>query len=53
MVQEHKDAWPGIFAGWTQNVITQFETGVQNAFSLFVHSETRRCLDDVPALQVP
>ena len=27
--------------------------GNAHAFSFFVHSETRRCLDDQPGLQVP
>ena len=53
MLDEHHDEWPGVFAGWVQKVITDKENGVGDAFSLFVHSETRRCFDGAVALTVP
>ena len=53
MLQEHGDDWPGVFAGWTQRVLVDYEGGWGNAFSMFVHSETRRCFDGTVALRVP
>ena len=53
MLQEHGDDWPGVFAGWTQRVLADCEDGWGNAFSMFVHSETRRCFDGTVALRVP
>ena len=53
MLEEHGDEWVRVFAEWIQKVLDDFETGVANAFSLFVHAETRRCFDEVVALQVP
>ena len=53
MLGEHGDAWPEVFAGWMQHVIADCQDGVTNSFSVFVHSETRRCLDGTLALRVP
>ena len=53
MLREHEDDWPRLFMGWVQKVMDDFQVGVNNAFSLFVHNETIRCLEQVPALQVP
>ena len=53
MLQEHGDSWPDVFMGWMQQLLGENENGVANAFSLFVHNETRRCFDGVPALRVP
>ena len=53
MLEEHEDEWPRVFAEWVQKVLADFEKGVGNAFSVFVHAETRRCFDGVVALQVP
>ena len=53
MLQEHEDSWPGTFMGWMQRVLGENEDGVANAFSVFVHNETRRCFDGVSALRVP
>ena len=53
MLQEHGDNWPDVFMGWMQQLLGENENGVANAFSLFVHNETRRCFDGVPALRVP
>ena len=52
MLQVHRDSWVEVFAGWMQQVLDEHERGVGNAFSLFVHSETRRCFPG-PALSVP
>ena len=52
MVEEHKDRWGSHFASWTAAVLEDLENGISNAFSLFVHSETRRCFGDEPALCV-
>ena len=53
MLQEHGDSWPETFMGWMQRLLGENEKGVANAFSVFVHSETRRCFDGVTALRVP
>ena len=53
MLEEYGAEWARVFAEWVQKVLADFENGVGNAFSLFVHAETRRCFHDVLALQVP
>ena len=53
MLQEHGDNWPELFMGWMQRLLGENVDGVANAFSVFVHRETRRCFDGVPALRVP
>ena len=53
MLEEHGADWGRVFAEWVQKVLLDFENGVGNAFSLFVHGETRRCFHDLEALQVP
>ena len=53
VLEEHGAEWARVFAEWVQKVLADFENGVGNAFSLFVHAETRRCFHDVVALQVP
>ena len=53
MLEEYGAEWARVFAEWVQKVLADFENGVGNAFSLFVHAETRRCFHDVVALQVP
>ena len=53
MLQEHGDEWPKTFTGWMQRLLEDNENGVANAFSVFVHNETRRCFDGVPSLRVP
>ena len=53
MLQEHGDNWPELFMGWMQRLLGENEDGVANAFSVFVHNETRRCFDGVSALRVP
>ena len=53
MLEEHGEDWPQNFAGWVQKILNDHEAGIANAFSLFVHDETRRCFDRAPALRVP
>ena len=53
MLQEYGDEWPETFTGWMQRLLDDNEKGVANAFSVFVHTETRRCFDAVPSLRVP
>jgi hypothetical protein len=53
MVVEHKGTWGGLFATWMQQVLDDYEQGIGNSISLFVHRETRRCFDLVPALLIP
>ena len=53
MLEEYGADWGRVFAEWVQKVLLDFENGVGNAFSLFVHGETRRCFHDLEALQVP
>ena len=53
MLEEHGDSWPETFMGWMQGLLGKNEAGVGNAFSVFVHNETRRCFDGVPGLRVP
>ena len=53
MLQEHGDSWPDVFMGWMQRLLGENENGVANAFSVYVHNETRRCFDEVSALRVP
>ena len=53
MLQEHGEEWPETFTGWMQRLLEDNEKGVANAFSVFVHTETRRCFDAVPSLRVP
>ena len=50
----YKADWGSTFAEWIQGVLGKIEEeGARNAFSAFVHDETRRCLNDAPVLQVP
>ena len=53
MAGEHKENWGGLFAQWAQEVLDKCSGGQLNAFSLLVHSETRRCFDSVPQLLCP
>ena len=53
MLLEHGAAWVRVFASWLQKVLDELDSGTAHAFSAFVHSETRRCLDDQPGLRVP
>ncbi len=45
--------WPETFATWLQNVIDEYLGGNPRAFSMFVHSETRRRLSGSLALAPP
>ncbi len=53
LLEEHGGEWPRIFAEWMQKLLQDVDGGAGNAFSIFVHSETRRTLHDKLALQVP
>ena len=53
MLEEHGDSWPETFMWWMQGLLGKNEAGVGNAFSVFVHDETRRCFDGVLGLRVP
>ena len=53
MLEEHEELWPEMFMGWMQRILVENENGNANAFSVFVHNETRRCFDGVLALRVP
>ena len=50
MVNEHGAAWAETFVGWIQEVL---DDDSSNAFSLFVHSETKRLFNGAVALHVP
>ena len=53
MLSEHKAEWGSVFAEYIQSVLVELDKGTTNAFSLFVHGETKRVLGMAPALQVP
>ena len=46
-------SWPETFATWLQNVIDEYLGGNARAFSVFMHSETRRRLSSSLALALP
>ena len=46
-------SWLETFMGLMQRFWGESEAGVGNAFSVYVHNETRRCFDGVPGLRVP
>ena len=50
MVAKHGADWPELFATWIQEVLSDQRS---NAFSIFVHNETRRVFHGAAALQVP
>ncbi len=47
------EQWPRTFATWLQNVIDEYLGGNSRAFSMFMHSETRRRLSGSLALALP
>ena len=53
MMQEHDIHWGGEFAQVMQKIVTDIEQGIVNAFSMFVHNETRRSLQLEPLLSLP
>ena len=54
MLEEHGGEWPNVFATYVQHVLDDLATeGCSNAFSLFVHNETLRCMSGGLALRVP
>jgi len=50
MVEEHGKEWAAAFSSWIQCVLDDKRS---NAFSMFVHSETRRVFQGMTALHVP
>ena len=50
MVETHGEGWAELFSSWMQALL---EDGRSNAFSIFVHEETRRVFHGVAALHVP
>ena len=50
MVAEHGERWAEVFSTWMQSLLND---GRSNAFSTFVHDETRRVFSGVAALHVP
>ena len=44
--------WPAKFAEFMQGVHNSNDSGVRNAFSVFMHAETQRCLSHIPMLRV-
>ena len=54
MVDEHDVNWGSTFAGWVQQIVEDMASGKgNNAFSMFMHNEWRRCLSDEPAIRLP
>jgi hypothetical protein len=53
MAEHHGENWPKTFAELVQRILDDFGNGVSNAFSVFVHAETRRCFHNHLAVQVP
>ena len=53
LLEQYGEGWPAKFVGLGQRVLDDTDASVENAFSLFVHAETRRCFDGVPGLRVP
>ena len=45
-------AWPEKFAELAQKVQDAIASGEPNAFSKFMHSETLRCLSEIPRLRL-
>ena len=50
MVEEHGERWAELFSTWMQSLL---DDGRSNAFSIFMHDETRRVFNGVAALHVP
>ncbi len=53
MLDAPGEQWAEVFAGWVQKVLADSEGCVRHEFSLFVHSESRKCFDGAVALRVP
>ena len=50
MKDERGEGWPMIFSGWVQGVLDDERS---NAFSVFVHDETKRVFHNTAALSLP
>ena len=53
MAQQFEHKWGSTFASWMQKVLDDIGVRVVNAFSTFVHNETRRCFGSEPMLSIP
>ena len=53
MRNRHGNNYPGLFAGWLQNVCNEMAKGDGAAFSRFVHNESRRLLEDAHNADAP
>ena len=49
MKDEHGEGWPMLFSAWVQGVLDDERS---NAFSVFVHDETKRVFHNTAALSV-
>ena len=52
-IQDFDGEWPETFATWMQNILDEILGGNPRAFSLFVHSETKRRLSGCLAIALP
>ena len=53
MLSEHGAEWGCVFAEYIQGVLERLDKGTTDAFSRFVHDESKRVLGMTPALRVP
>ena len=53
MCGEHAQEWGGIFSQWMQKILDDVTDGVANAFSVFMHDETKRHFSKTPMLVLP
>ena len=52
MAEANGEDWADIFCEHIQHVLNELEAGKKNAFSVFMHNDTRRVLSDTLALLV-
>ena len=53
MVEIYKDKWAQTFCGWMQHCLDDIADGNCNAFSIFVHRETKEHFMNEPMLTLP
>ena len=53
MAVTHGGGWGQLFAQIVQKVVDDLQRGRRDALSVFMYNETRRVLQDVPALVLP
>ena len=51
MAESYGKLWPEHFMQVVQHIIDDTDSGKRNAFSVFVHSETRRCFSGDKAIK--